>query len=120
MVGKTDKGGETAKCHEVVLTRGAERDLEAIYDYIAQFDCVRSADSVLDRLMQVVGELSVFPERGSHPKELSALGMREFRQVLFKPYRAIYRVVGNQVVIHLVVDGRRNLQSLLASRLLGA
>ena len=120
MASARGKRGGRANGYEVVLTHGAERDLEAIHDYIAQFDCVESAAHVLDRLMAVVAELRMFPERGSHPRELSALGIREFRQVMFKPYRAIYRVVGNRVVIHLIVDGRRNLQSLLARRLLGA
>jgi toxin ParE1/3/4 len=32
----------------------------------------------------------------------------------------IYRVVGNRVVIYLIVDGRRDMQSVLARRLLGA
>ena len=32
----------------------------------------------------------------------------------------IYRVLGGQVVIYLIVDGLRNMQSVLARRLLGA
>ncbi len=120
MAGKPGRRGAAANRYDVLLTRGAKSDLEAIHDYITQFDCVESADYVLDRLMVIVDELAMSPERGSYPKELSALGIREFRQVMFKPYRAIYRVLGNRVVIHLIVDGRRNLQSLLARRLLGA
>ncbi len=105
---------------EVLLTPGAEQDLEAIHDYLAEFDSVTSANHVLDRLMAVVEGLAQFPERGSYPKELVALGIREYRQTAFKPYRVIYRVLGSQVVIHLIVDGRRDMQSVLARRLLGA
>ncbi len=105
---------------EVLLTEGAEQDLEAIHDYIAEFDCVANANYVLDQLMEVVGSLSRFPERGSYPKELVALGIKEYRQTSFKPYRVIYRVIGSQVIIYLIVDGRRDMQSVLARRLLGA
>lgn len=108
------------KRYEVVLTRGAEQDLESIHDYIAEFDCVANADQVLGRLVEVAHGLARFPERGSHPKELLALGIREYRQTFFKPYRVIYRVVGMQVVIYLIVDGRRDMQSVLARRLLGS
>jgi len=108
------------KRYEVLLTRGAEQDLESIHDYIAEFDCVANANYVLDQLMEVVVGLARFPERGSYPKELVTLGIKEFRQTAFKPYRVIYRVLGNQVVIHLIVDGRRDMQSVLARRLLGA
>ncbi len=105
---------------EVLLTDGAERDLEAIHDYICEFDCVASANLVLDELMEVVESLSRFPERGSYPKELVSLGIKEYRQTFFKPYRVIYRAAGSQVIIYLIADGRRDMQSLLARRLLGA
>jgi toxin ParE1/3/4 len=105
---------------EVLLTEGAEQDLEAIHDYISEFDCVANANYVLDKLMDVVESLSKFPERGSYPKELVGLGIKEYRQTFFKPYRVIYRVAGSQVIIYLIADGRRDMQSVLARRLLGA
>ena len=104
----------------VLLTAGAERDLEALYDYVVRSDGVPQAHRLLDRLMETVDSLVQFPERGSHPKELIALGIREYRQIQFKPCRVIYRVVDRQVIVYLIVDGRRDLQSLLARRLLGA
>jgi toxin ParE1/3/4 len=107
-----------AERYEILLTRGAEQDLEAVHDYIAEFDCVANADHVLDQLMEAAESLSRFPDRGSFPKELIALGIKEFRQTTFKPYRVIYRVLGSQVVIHLIADGRRDMQSLLMRRLL--
>jgi toxin ParE1/3/4 len=106
--------------HEVLLTEGAERDLEEIYDYVAEFHSQAGADYVMDKLLQVADDLATFPERGAHPKELLALGIREYRQVFFKPYRVIYRMIGKKVFIYLIADGRRDMQSLLACRLLGA
>ncbi len=105
---------------EVLLTDGAEQGLEAIHDYISEFDCVVNANHALDELMEVVKSLSRFPERGSYPKELVSLGIKEYRQTFFKPYRVIYRVTGSQVIIYLIADGRREMQSVLARRLLGA
>jgi len=64
--------------------------------------------------------LAAFPDRGSHPKELQALGIREYRQTFSKPHRLIYRVIGRQVFIYVIADGRRDMQSLLQRRLLGA
>lgn len=105
---------------EVLLTEGAEQDLESIHDYISEYDCVANANYVLDALIEVVESLSKFPERGSYPKELVGLGIKEYRQTFFKPYRVIYRVTGSQVIIYLIADGRRDMQSVLARRLLGA
>ena len=106
--------------YDVLLTEGAEQDLEALYDHIAEFDSVANANHVLDRLMEVVKGLAQFSERDSYPRELVALGIKDYRQTAFKPYRVIYRVLGSRVVIYLIVDGRRDMQAVLARRLLGA
>ena len=82
--------------YQVLLTQGAEQDLESLYDYIAEFDCLANADSVLDRLGRVVSDLSHFPERGIYPKELLALGIKEYRQTV--PY------VEEDVLMYELVD----------------
>ena len=105
--------------YRVLLTHGAEQDMESIYDYIAEFDEPANADYVLDQLMATAEKLAVMPERGSYPKELVGLGIKEYRQVFFKPYRLIYRVMGADVVVYVIADGRRDMQSLLTRRLLG-
>ena len=105
--------------YKVLLTHSAERDLEAIYDYIAENDSQANANHVLDKLMELAESLATFPERGSYPKELLALGIREYRQAHFKPYRLIYRISGKQVIVYIIADGRRDMQTLLTRRMLG-
>ena len=34
--------------YEILLTRGAEQDLESIHDYLSEFDCVTNANHGLD------------------------------------------------------------------------
>jgi toxin ParE1/3/4 len=104
---------------DVFLTEDAARDLEELHAYIAEHDSPAKADHVLERIEDVIERLARFPQRGSHPRELLALGIREYRQVLFKPYTVIYRVLDKRVYVYLVADGRRDMQSLLARRLLG-
>jgi toxin ParE1/3/4 len=105
--------------HEVSLTKDAERDLE-IYLYIAEHDSRASADHVLNRLVKATEALKTSPDRGSFVNELRSLGISEYRQILLKPYRLIYRVHSKQVIIYVITDGRRDMESLLARRLLGA
>ena len=104
--------------YAVFLTGDAEVDLQELYDYVAQSDCIQAADHVLSRLEELASALAADPLRGSIPKELRSLGIDEYRQVFFKPYRIVYRVLDERVVIYLITDGRRNMQSLLARRLL--
>jgi len=105
---------------EVPLTEDAVRDLEEIHGYIDEHDDPARADRVLERLETVIESLSTNPRRGSCPKEFLALGIREYRQTFFKPYRMIYRLVGRRVYVYLIADGRRDMQTLLTRRLFGA
>jgi len=106
--------------HAVILTDDAAGDLNQLVDYIDQHDGPARADHVLAQIEAAFESLANFPERGVYPKELLALGMREYREIFFKPYRIIYRVVGKKVFVFLIVDGRRDMQTLLQRRLLEA
>jgi toxin ParE1/3/4 len=105
---------------QVFLTDDAVRDLEELYTYIESHDAPEKADDLLDQIKKTFSSHSQSPERGAYPQELLVIGMREFREVFFKPYRIIYRVMGANVYVMLIADGRRDMQALLQRRLLQA
>ena len=105
---------------EVFLSNDAVGDLTELYDYISINDSPRKADYVLKQIEKTFSTLSEFPERGVYPKELLKLGIREYREIYFKPYRIIYRIIDENVYVLLIVDGRRDMQTLLHRRLLEA
>jgi toxin ParE1/3/4 len=102
----------------VKFTPGARKDLRNIHDYIARNDSPEQADTVARKIIEEALSLGMAPARGAYPAELLALGRRDVRQVFFKPYRILYRVRGEIIFIAVIADGRRDLQSLLARRLI--
>nr|AOO92220.1 plasmid stabilization protein [Rhizobium leguminosarum bv. trifolii] len=48
------------------------------------------------------------------------MGISEYRELHHKPWRMIYRIMGTDVVVYCVVDGRRDMQSFLERRLIRA
>ncbi|MCD6525369.1 MAG: type II toxin-antitoxin system RelE/ParE family toxin [Desulfuromonas sp.] len=102
----------------VMLTNDAAEDLEELYDYITRHDVEGKADYVLSQIEKALNSLSESPQHGSYPNELIVLGIREYREIFFKPYRIIYRVTDKTIYILLIVDGRRDMESLLQRRLL--
>ena len=103
---------------EVLLSDDAGRDIEDIYRFIAEHDSIENADRVLLALEETCSALAELPERGNVPTELRAIGITEFREVHYKPYRVIYRIADRQVIVYCVVDGRRDMQAFLQRRLL--
>jgi toxin ParE1/3/4 len=106
--------------YDVRLTDDAASDLDELCRYIARHDSMQNAERVLACIDEVFTSLAKQPHRGVYPPELSALGIRDYREVFFKPYRTIYRAVGKIVYIYSIVDGRRDMQTLLGRRLLEA
>ncbi len=106
------------KHYRVRLTEDAERDLIEIYRYIAFHGSVENADYVLDQLESLCSRLTELPEQGHVPPELDRIGVTNYREVNFKPYRAIYEVIRQDVFIHCILDGRRDMPSLLERRLI--
>jgi len=101
---------------KVRLPRMAERDLEEIVDWIAVHDSPAHAEHVFAELVRVIESLANCAERGIRLAELPS-GIDSFRQLFFKPYCVIYRVEAESVIVFVVADVRRNLQSLLLRRI---
>jgi toxin ParE1/3/4 len=105
---------------KVILTENALLDFEDIAHYIALHDGPDKAEYVGRQIEKTFSSLASLPNRGNYPQELVALGNRTFREIHFKPYRIVYRVLGNRVIVHVIADGRRDMRALLTRRLLGA
>ncbi|ANE54856.1 type II toxin-antitoxin system RelE/ParE family toxin [Methylomonas sp. DH-1] len=103
----------------VRLTEPALADLLAINDYFLLEVSDKVAAKIIDALELAVNSLADLNERGTVPKELLVLGIRQYRQLIVKPYRIIYERLPDQVVVHAILDGRRDIQTLLTQRLLG-
>lgn len=103
--------------YQLLLTDDAAYDLEALYDYIEPHDAQEKADYVLDKVEEIFLSLADNPERGTYPNELLAVGLREYREIYFKPYRIIYRISSQSVYVMVIADGCRDMQSLLERRL---
>jgi len=102
----------------VFLASDAESDIINIYEYIFNNDSPVKAQYVFDRIKETINNLKTDPERGHTPKELEMSGVYEYVEIYFKPYRIIYQINKNDVIIHCILDGRRDIEDLLHKRLL--
>jgi toxin ParE1/3/4 len=106
------------KKYKVQLDIEAEDDLFEIYRYVTLNDSVEQADRLIEALKRACYSLRTLPLRGHIPPELQDIGVSQFREIRFKPYRIFYSIDRATVSIHCVLDGRRDMQILLQERLL--
>jgi plasmid stabilization system protein ParE len=95
-----------------VLSEDADRDLEGIWDYIAE-DNVDAADRWIGKLFDVFDAIGATPGIGHKREDLTA------RPVLFWPvgsYLVIYRATSRPVEIVAVTQGARDIPAFLHGR----
>lgn len=107
-----------AKRYKVVWSRSAIRDLDAIVDYVAADSGVDRALALYERIRDQIDALSRFPRRARIVPELEQIAVGEFREILLRPYRILFRLDGSHVVLVGVLDGRRDLEAILVDRAL--
>jgi toxin ParE1/3/4 len=118
-------GKRTRRSAEIRITAGAERDLVDIHlRRLSQrgAEGKDGADALIDELVDAIESLAEYSHRGPVPPELDALGIHDFRQLSYPPFRIIYlpeeRDDGVLVTVMIVADSRRDFRVLLAERLL--
>jgi toxin ParE1/3/4 len=93
---------------DVVWSDSAWDDLQAIVLFIAR-DSARYAEDFGGALHDKGGSLSAFPERGRIIPEFADPALRE---LFHHPYRILYRVEVERVIVIAVIHGSRDLTAL--------
>ncbi|MFA4922246.1 MAG: type II toxin-antitoxin system RelE/ParE family toxin [Candidatus Neomarinimicrobiota bacterium] len=104
--------------YNVYIIADAEEDIFSIYKYVTTNDSLQKAETLFGNIEEKISNLSELANRGHIPPELERIGIYEYREIHFKPYRIIYQISESDVYVHCVLDGRRDLEDLLQERLL--
>jgi len=104
--------------YSVNIIADAENDIYEIYKYIAIHDSIDNAEKILSGIEENCDSLGNFPERGHVPPELERIGVKMYREIHYNLFRIVYQVHEKTVYVHCVLDGRRDMMSLLEERLL--
>jgi toxin ParE1/3/4 len=103
---------------KVNIVSSAEDDLFEIYQYVYFNDSEENAERLYSKLYEKCLSLKEYPNRGHVPPELKLLGIDDFLELNYKPYRIIYQLIDKVVLIHCILDGHRDMQKLLQERLI--
>ena len=104
--------------YHVHVVRDAEEDMLDIWKYVFLSGSPGNAENLLDEFEHAITSLENLPERGHMPPELKRVNVHGYREIHVKVYRVIYQIIGPQVFVHCVLDGRRDIQDLLHERLM--
>jgi toxin ParE1/3/4 len=104
--------------YRVHVVRDAEEDMLDIWRYVVLSGSPGNAERLLDEFEHVIMSLENMPERGHIPPELKRVNVYAYREIHVKVYRIIYQAIGDDVFVHCILDGRRDIEDVLQERLL--
>jgi toxin ParE1/3/4 len=100
---------------KVIWTKPALNDLDEIFNYIAS-DSVAIAIKQFERIKETVKDIEAFPKQGRIIPELQNENITKFREKIVNPWRMMYRIEENRILILAIIDGRRNIEDILLKR----
>ncbi|MCF8142612.1 MAG: type II toxin-antitoxin system RelE/ParE family toxin [Deltaproteobacteria bacterium] len=103
---------------EIVWARRAEDNLREIVDYITA-DSTANALTISTKIKEEASSLYTMPEGCRIVPELKDHGILHYRELIVSPWRVMFRIEGMKVYVLSVLDGRRNIEDILLSRLIG-
>ena len=107
---------ENEEIEEIIISEFAEEDLNEITDYYFS----RSPDYVkriISEFEENIMTLQKHPKSGRIVPELDRQGITKYRELIQEYYRIVYEISGNKIIIHTIIDGRRNFEDIIISKL---
>ena len=91
---------------QVIWTDESLKDLEVIYDFIAE-QSAKSATKIIQSILSRTRQLEAFPQSGS-PQETASKIKREYRYLVEGNYKIIYSLDEKSLYVEAVIDTRKN------------
>lgn len=106
--------------HRVHLLRAAERDLHDLRTYLTTQFGKEAWQESYTQIKANLTCLAQFPLSGVIPTALETLQLRQSRENIAGNNRSIYEVRQDDIYIHIIVDCRRDMKTVLSHRILRA
>jgi len=104
------------KIEEIIISDFAEDDLNEIADYYFSLN-PNYVEKIISEFEENVMSLQNHPKSGRIVPELERQGITQYRELIQDYYRIIYEISEKKVIVHTIIDGRRNFEEIIISKL---
>jgi toxin ParE1/3/4 len=105
------------KKYKIIFSRFSEEDLIEIIEYYNSVNAEFSKN-LFYAIEEQVNKLKDYPELGRIVPELEKQDIVDYRELIEGNYRIIHEIQEHSIIIHAIVDSRRNLEELLIKKLM--
>ena len=102
--------------NEVIVSQFAEDDLNEIVEYYFLLS-QNYVEKIISEFEENIMSLKKHPRSGRVVPELEKQGILQYRELIQGYYRIVYEISDDKVIIHTIIDGRRNFEDIIISKL---
>lgn len=102
--------------NEVIVSQFAEDDLNEIVEYYFLLS-QNYVEKIISEFEENVMSLKKYPRSGRVVPELEKQGILQYRELIQGYYRIVYEISDDKVIVHTIIDGRRNFENIIISKL---
>ena len=101
---------------EVIVSQFAEDDLNEIVEYYFSLS-PNYVENIVSEFETNILSLQQYPKRGRIVPELDRQGISQYRELMQGYYRIVYEISEDKIIVHTIIDGRRNFEDIIISKL---
>ena len=105
-----------SEIYEVIVSQFAEDDLNEIIEYYFSLS-ENYVEKLISEFEENVMSLQNHPKSGRIVPELEKQGILQYRELIQGYYRIVYEISDDKVIVHTIIDGRRNFEDIIISKL---
>ncbi|MGP1368195.1 MAG: type II toxin-antitoxin system RelE/ParE family toxin [Treponema sp.] len=101
---------------DVIVSQFAEDDLNEIVEHYFSLS-PNYVKNIISEFEINILSLQQYPNRRRIVPELDRQGISKYRELIQGYYRIVYEISGDKVIVHTIIDGRRNFEDTIISKL---
>ena len=102
--------------NQVIVSKYAKEDLREIISYYQSLSPAY-VEKTISEFEKNILSLKDFPKSGRIVPELAKQGIENFRELIQGYYRIIYEISNDTVNVHAIIDGRRDFEDIIISKI---
>ena len=101
---------------DILVSQFAEDDFNKIVEHYFSLS-PNYVENIVSEFETNVLSLQQYPKRGRIIPEFERQGISQYRELIQGYYRIVYEISEDKVIVHTIIDGRRNFEDIIISKL---
>ena len=103
---------------KILWTKDAEESFNEILEYLMEKSGESITQKIYDKIITKIDLLASISFKSKLSQDLKDIGINDVHELTESPWRIFYKTRKDEIIILLILDGRRNIEEILISKVI--